>query len=53
MLSKWQLPPSSPVHTDLTKHGLGGSEGERRILEPEGLGTLAWSWVGFPPPQKK
>lgn len=37
MLSKWQLPPSSPVHTDLTEHGLGGLEGKRRILEPEGL----------------
>lgn len=37
MLSKWQLPPSSPVHTDLTEHGLDGLEGKRRILEPEGL----------------
>lgn len=24
------------MHTDLTKRGLGGSEGELRILEPEG-----------------
>lgn len=24
------------MHTDLTKHRLGGSEGELRILEPEG-----------------
>lgn len=37
MLSKWQLPPSSPVHTDLIEHGLGGLEGKRCILEPEGL----------------